>query len=61
VNETGLEKGSKKVKTESGNRISSAYKTNVYVSLFHHLSAIFSEEHCVKILHHHSYFVGRTL
>jgi len=32
VNETGLERDSRKVKTESGKKISSAYKTNMYAA-----------------------------
>jgi len=30
VNETGLDRGSRKLKTESGKKISLAYKTNMY-------------------------------
>ena len=30
MNDSGLERGSMKVKTESGKKISSAYKTNMY-------------------------------
>jgi len=41
VNETGLDRGSRKVKTESGRKIASAHKSNMYATLCTLSSPIF--------------------
>lgn len=42
MNETGMDRGSRKVNTESGKKISSAYKTNMYV-----VFSLYATSHCL--------------